>query len=122
MDRCGIPDAGGTIAALEHMTGRKLELLAGKPSSLITTVALERLGLPAERVMMVGDRLETDILMGQQAGMQTAVTLTGASTREDALKLTNPPTYIIENLSALPSIVQSQTNARGQAKLKEVSV
>jgi arabinose operon protein AraL len=112
----GIPDAGGTIAALEHMTGRKLELLAGKPSSLITEVALERLGLPAERVMMVGDRLETDILMGQQAGMQTAVTLTGASTREDALKLTNPPTYIIENLSALPSIVQ------GQARLKEVGV
>jgi arabinose operon protein AraL len=118
----GIPDAGGTIAALEHMTGRKLELLAGKPSSLITTVALGRLGLPAEHVMMVGDRLETDILMGQQAGMQTAVTLTGASTREDALKLTNPPTHIIENLSALPEIVRGQINAQGQVKLTVVGV
>ena len=35
-----IPDAGGTIAALEHMTGRKVELLAGKPSNLIVQVAL----------------------------------------------------------------------------------
>ncbi|OGO75686.1 MAG: HAD family hydrolase, partial [Chloroflexi bacterium RIFOXYD12_FULL_57_15] len=37
-----IPDAGGTIAALEHMTGRKVELLAGKPSNLITQVALQK--------------------------------------------------------------------------------
>src|SRR5258708_7181872 len=49
-----IPDAGGTIAALEHMTGRKVELLAGKPSTLIVEVALQKLNLPADRVMMVG--------------------------------------------------------------------
>lgn len=101
----GIPDAGGTIAALEHMTGRKVELLAGKPSTLIMSVALQRLNLPAERVMMVGDRLETDIFMGQQAGMQTAATLTGASTRADVARLTHPPTYVIENLGDLPGIV-----------------
>jgi arabinose operon protein AraL len=39
-----IPDAGGTIAALEHMTGRQLELLAGKPSPLMMDIALEKLG------------------------------------------------------------------------------
>jgi arabinose operon protein AraL len=104
----GIPDAGGTIAALEHMTGRKLELLAGKPSSLITDVALERLGLRASEVVMVGDRLETDILMGQQAGMQTAVTLTGAAKREDVLELSNAPTYIIESLNELPESIGQQ--------------
>ena len=93
-----IPDAGGTIAALEHMTGRKVELLAGKPSNLIVQVALDTLGLPAEQVMMVGDRLETDILMGQQAGMVTAVTLTGVSKREDVTKMASPPDFIIENL------------------------
>jgi arabinose operon protein AraL len=103
----GIPDAGGTIAALEHMTGRQVELLAGKPSKLIMTVALQRLELSAERVMMVGDRLETDIFMGQQAGMQTAVTLTGAAKREDVAKMTTPPTYVINNLGELPGIVAS---------------
>jgi NagD protein len=105
----GIPDAGGTIAALEHMTGRSLELLAGKPSRLIMEVALQRLAMPAERVMMVGDRLETDILMGQQAGMQTAATMTGASTRMDVAQMPNPPTYIIENLGDLPGIVRHTT-------------
>jgi NagD protein len=100
-----IPDAGGTLAALEHMTGRKLELLAGKPSNLIMTVALQRLDLPAERVMMVGDRLETDMLMGQQSGMQTAATLTGVSKREDVARMSRPPDYVINNLSELPAIV-----------------
>lgn len=102
----GIPDAGGTIAALEHMTGRKLELLAGKPSHLIMQVALNRLGLPPEHVMMVGDRLETDILMGHQAGMQTACTLTGASTRADALAASPAPDSIIETLLDLLPMVQ----------------
>jgi NagD protein len=100
-----IPDAGGTIAALEHMTGRKVELLAGKPSALITDVAIYKLKLPAERVMMVGDRLETDILMGQRAGMLTAVTLTGVSTREDAARVPSPPDFVIENIGELPGIV-----------------
>ncbi len=82
-----IPDAGATIAALETITGRSLELLAGKPSTLTVEVAMQRLGLPAERCMMVGDRLETDIRMGQEAGMRTAVVLTGVSTREDVARM-----------------------------------
>ncbi len=100
-----IPDAGGTIAALEHMTGRKVELLAGKPSTLIVEVALQKLGFPAQEVMMVGDRLETDIFMGQQAGMKTAVTLTGVSKRDDVAKMISLPNFIINNLGELPRIV-----------------
>jgi phosphoglycolate/pyridoxal phosphate phosphatase family enzyme len=96
-----IPDAGGTIAALEHMTGRKLELLAGKPSALIMQIALEKLGLPAKRCMMVGDRLETDIRMGQAAGMFTAATLTGASTRQQAEALNPAPDFIVGSLLEL---------------------
>ena len=101
----GIPDAGGTIAALEHMTGRKLDLLAGKPSTLIMQVALDLLGAPAERCMMVGDRLETDIRMGQQAGMVTGVVLTGVARREDIALMTSPPDFVLENLSDIPPIV-----------------
>ncbi|MFO7633776.1 MAG: HAD-IIA family hydrolase [Caldilinea sp.] len=101
-----IPDAGGTIAALEAMTGRKLQLLAGKPSTLTMEVALDRLGLPAERCMMIGDRLETDIAMGQNAGMLTAVALTGVSTREDIARMSTPPTFAIERLSELPGLIE----------------
>ncbi len=101
----GIPDAGGTIAALEHMTGRKLELLAGKPSPLIMQTALARLGVTADRCMMTGDRLETDILMGQQAGMVTTVTLTGAATRADALHMAAPADFIVNNLGEIPALI-----------------
>jgi ribonucleotide monophosphatase NagD (HAD superfamily) len=100
-----IPDAGATIAALEHITGRQVELVAGKPSPLITQVALERLGVPADRCMMVGDRLETDIRMGQQAGMATAVVLTGVSKREDVALMPSPPDFVINNLGELPGLI-----------------
>lgn len=104
----GIPDAGATIAALEHITGRKLELLAGKPSMLIIQVALDRLGLPAGQCMMVGDRLETDMFMGQQAGMVTGVVLTGASRREDVAKMDRPPDYILENIGEIPRMLENR--------------
>jgi ribonucleotide monophosphatase NagD (HAD superfamily) len=90
---------------LEYITGRQLELLAGKPSSLIMQVVLERLGLPAERCMLVCDRLETGIRMGQEAGMVTAVVLTGVSRREDVARMAQPPDFVIENLGELPGLV-----------------
>ncbi len=101
-----IPDAGATIAALEHISGRPVELVAGKPSSLITQAALEQLDLPPERCMMVGDRLETDIRMGQVAGMVTAVVLTGVSTRDDVSRMDSPPDFVIENVGDLPDLVR----------------
>ena len=101
----GIPDAGATIAALEHLSGRKVELLAGKPSPLIMQVALERLGVAPERCMMTGDRLETDILMGQRAGMVTAVTLTGVANRAAAEQLPRPPDFIIKTLAEIPDLI-----------------
>ncbi|MBC8100211.1 MAG: HAD-IIA family hydrolase [Armatimonadetes bacterium] len=103
----GIPDAGATIAALEHISGRKLELLAGKPSDLIMNVALSRLGVLAEKCLMVGDRLETDMLMGRQAGMKTALVLTGASTRADADHAAVPPDFVLENIGAIPAMLDA---------------
>jgi len=101
----GIPDAGGTIAALEHMTGRKLELLAGKPSTLTMQVAMAKANVAPERMMMVGDRLETDIFMGQQAGMVTAVTLTGVATRADVARMERQPDFVINNLGEIPELI-----------------
>ncbi len=96
-----IPDAGAILAALEHITDRSVDVLAGKPSSWMVAAALERLQLPPERCLMVGDRLETDIRMGQRAGMRTAITLTGATSRAEAEQWRPPPDWIIENLGEL---------------------
>jgi len=101
-----IPDAGATIAYLEHLTGREVELLAGKPSPLTVQVAMAELQVEPSRCLMVGDRLETDIRMGQDAGMVTAVVLTGVSSRKDALHAAQPPDWVVESLSELLAPIQ----------------
>ena len=96
-----VPDAGATMAAFLQITGRTPELIAGKPSPLILQVALERLGLPAHRCLMSGDRLETDMRMGHDAGMATALVLTGVTPRAHAEQVTPRPTLILENIGEL---------------------
>lgn len=102
----GIPDAGATIAALEHISGRKVDFLAGKPSQWMVQLALSHLKLPVERCILVGDRLETDIRMGQQAGVHTALVLTGAAKKEEVQLLSEPPTFILDSLSNLLEYIE----------------
>ena len=77
----------------------------GCASPLILGTALQRLGLPANRCLMVGDRLETDLRMGQEAGMVTAVTLTVVSTREQIARLPRPPDFVVSRLDELLKLV-----------------
>ena len=98
MPNGAIPDAGAIIAYLEHISGRQLELLAGKPSPLILEVALEKLNTSPERCIMIGDRLETDIRMGNQAGMKTVLVLSGITTRDMVHASADQPDWIVENL------------------------
>ncbi|MEA3351792.1 MAG: HAD-IIA family hydrolase [Chloroflexota bacterium] len=99
-----IPDAAAVIGALEGCSGRKVELVAGKPSALIVDVALQRLGLRAEDCLMVGDRLETDILMGAKAGMSTALVLTGVTQRLDLAHSSVQPDYTLESVADISCI------------------
>ena len=96
-----VPDAGATIAYFQQLTGRTPELIAGKPSPVILQVALDQLGLPPSRCMMSGDRLETDMRMGHNAGMATTLVLTGVTTRAQAEATTPRPTLILENIGEL---------------------
>ena len=99
-----VPDAGAIIGALEGCSGRQLELVVGKPSPLIVEMAMERLGLPAEACLVVGDRLETDIVMGQRAGMATALVLTGVTRREALAGAEVRPDYVLESITEVPRI------------------
>lgn len=102
-----IPDAGAIVAYLEFLTGRTLNLLAGKPSPLMIQVAARILDLPPDRCLLVGDRLETDMRMGQSAGIHTALVLTGVSNREDLLFADPHPEYILESLWDLHSLIDA---------------
>lgn len=75
----GQPDAAAIIAAIEASTDTRLAFTAGKPSLLAAQAAAQRLGIAIDHIMMVGDRLETDIGMGH-TGMQTGLVMTGATT------------------------------------------
>ena len=99
-----IPDAAAVIGALEGCSGRKVELIAGKPSEMIVTVVLDRLGLEARDCLMVGDRLETDILMGNKAGMSTAVVLTGVTQREHIPHSSVTPDYVLDSVADILKI------------------
>ena len=109
----GIPDAGATLAALEHLTGRKVEVLAGKPARVMMEVAMQCLDLPPERCLVIGDRLETDVRMGIEAGMHAAVVLTGASSREQAEDATPAPHLILENLGDLLGLLHQEGGTKG---------
>ena len=102
----GQPDAAAVIAAIEACTNTKVETVVGKPSMHMAQAILSLIGLPPERCLMTGDRLETDVLMGLNAGMHAALTLTGATTAEEVKVSSIKPTYIVESLSDLlpPSI------------------
>lgn len=94
----GEPDAGAIIAALEACTGRRVEAVDGKPSEHMISTVLERLKQPAAACLLIGDRLESDIQMGMNAGMDTALMLTGA-TSLDRLKASGlNPTYVLKQL------------------------
>jgi len=78
-----IPDCAGMTAAVEAVTGARVEIVVGKPSPIILDVALARLGVPAAEAVVVGDRIETDIVMGKQRGLATVLVLTGVTRADD---------------------------------------
>jgi phosphoglycolate/pyridoxal phosphate phosphatase family enzyme len=78
-----IPDCAGMIAAVEAVTGRSVELIVGKPSPIMLRVALATLGVAAADCVIVGDRIETDIVMGQRLGRATVLVLSGITGADD---------------------------------------
>src|SRR5205809_311866 len=72
--------AAGAPAAV---TGVPVEVIVGKPSPLMLEMALERLGLPARECAVVGDRIETDVVMGKRLGLATVLVLSGVTRADD---------------------------------------
>ena len=97
----GEPDAAAIIAAIEACTDTQVEAVVGKPSAIMAEAILRLVDLPPERCVMIGDRLETDVLMGLNAGMSGALTLTGATDEAALAKASIRPTYVLRRLGDL---------------------
>lgn len=98
-----VPDCAGMIGAIEAVSGRKIDVQIGKPSVITLDAALSILGLKADQCMMIGDRIETDIRMGIEAGMKTALVLSGITTIEDLKTSEWEPDYILTSVSDIPT-------------------
>ncbi len=94
------PGSGTIIGAIEIASEKKAKLI-GKPEPVLYQMALRRLDLLPHETLAVGDRLETDIVGAQAAGIYSAFVLTGASTLEQAKQLSPGPDIIINSLSEL---------------------
>ena len=95
-----VPGAGAIVASIEAATGVSPNII-GKPSPNMYRVALERLGTLPEETLVVGDRLETDILGAQALGCPSALLLSGVTTAEMSKKWHPSPNLIVDNLSSL---------------------
>jgi len=97
----GIAPGNGTLVAAVAAATGKSPIVAGKPEAPLFHTAAKRLA--ADRPLVVGDRLDTDILGGNNAGFATVAVLTGVDTRESILaaRSVERPDYIIENLAGL---------------------
>jgi 4-nitrophenyl phosphatase len=95
-----VPGAGAVLAAISAASGRQ-PIVVGKPSPLLFRSSAERMKLDAESVLVVGDRLETDIAGGQAFGARTALVLSGVSTSEQAAAWNPSPTFVASSLGYL---------------------
>ncbi|MGH7388366.1 MAG: HAD-IIA family hydrolase [Candidatus Rokuibacteriota bacterium] len=96
-----IPDCAGMTAAVEAVSGASVEVVVGKPSPIILEVALAALGVPASDAVVVGDRIETDIVMGKRRGLATVLVLSGITGAADPRIAGLRPDLVIGSVRAL---------------------
>ena len=94
------PGAGTMVAAVQACSGVE-PVVSGKPEEYIGQMALLKLDLQASQVLSVGDRLETDILVGKRIGTGTALLLTGVSTKEDIKSAEAKPDHVFADIPEL---------------------
>lgn len=89
-----VPGAGATIAALESC-GQTTAIVAGKPETIMVQLALEGLEVPLSDVVLVGDRIDTDVVCAQNAGIDGVLVLTGVT------ETSTPGTVTVPSVAAL---------------------
>lgn len=125
-----LPATGAVAALITHATGLE-PYYAGKPNPLMMRSALNRIGAHSETTVMVGDRMDTDVVAGLEVGMRTVLVLTGSTDREKIGTFPYRPTAVfggvgdltdrIAGLAALPDPVPGETDAiPGQASALSV--
>ena len=95
-----IPDCGGMIEWMKMTTGKEATVM-GKPNPEVINYFLDKYDLKKEDLLVVGDRLYTDILVGVNAEVDTLCVLSGECNMEDINNYPHKPTYIKESVTSL---------------------
>ncbi|WP_203334768.1 HAD-IIA family hydrolase [Planococcus beigongshangi] len=100
-----IPDCGALIGAIEGATGEPVTMITGKPSQLMAEYVLtEVLDMAAADCFMVGDRLETDIKMANDAGIQSVLVMTGITTAQMLEMSLELPKHVLDSVSSIATL------------------
>lgn len=95
-----VPATGALVAPIELATGRKAYFV-GKPNPLMMRHALKRLGVTPEETAIIGDRMDTDIIAGIEAGIETILVLSGVTSREQLALYAYQPDHVLEDVGDL---------------------
>lgn len=95
-----VPGCGAMAALIQTATG-KAPFYVGKPNPLMMRSALNYLDVHSEDTVMVGDRMDTDIVAGVESGMRTILVLTGVTRREDIERYPYRPTWVLESVAEI---------------------
>jgi NagD protein len=103
--------ATGAVAALITRATNRDPYYVGKPNPLMMRSALNAIDAHSETTAMIGDRMDTDIVSGLEAGLQTVLVLTGVSTRESAERFPFRPSRIVDSVADLAGELEAAVTA-----------
>ncbi len=95
-----LPATGAMAALIERATGRS-PFFIGKPNPFMIRAALKYLGVHSENTVMIGDRMDTDIVAGIQSGLGTVLVLTGVTTSEMIESFPYRPQRVVQSVAEL---------------------
>ncbi len=96
-----IPACRALVAPIEATTGKKAYYV-GKPNPLMMRTGLQRLGVHSSEAVMIGDRMDTDIIAGIETGLDTVLVLSGVSTRETLNEFPYRPRLVLNGIGEIP--------------------
>jgi NagD protein len=105
--------ATGSVAALISRASGVAPYFVGKPNPLMMRSALNAIDAHSETTAMVGDRMDTDVVSGLEAGMHTVLVLTGSTRREEAEAFPYRPSRIVDSIADLVDELASYDRAAG---------
>lgn len=101
------PACRALVAPIEMATGKQA-YFCGKPNPLMMRTGLKRLGCHSAEAVMVGDRMDTDVISGLESGMSTVLVLSGVSTRQTLKTFAYRPSVVLDGVGDIARVARSQ--------------